>query len=120
MPPQTLNSHKGQLYNIKYYLISFKNPVVVSVLKHLNKIDSECRPDKHSAHLNPQMTQAGTHKHTHTHKSSHKLEYTHKRGRVLLKEYGGHRAWVGSEREREGGREEQTKKKMQRKRMKML
>lgn len=60
MPPHSLNCHKGQLHNIKYQK---KNSIVVSVLKHLSEIDSECRLDKRSAHPNPQMTHTGTHTH---------------------------------------------------------
>lgn len=53
--------------------MSFKNPIVVSVLKHLSEIDSECRPDKHSAQPNPQMTHTDMHKHAtmHTQASTH-------------------------------------------------
>lgn len=104
MPPHSLNCHKGQLHNIKYQ--KKKNTIVVSVLKHLSEIDSECRLDKHSAHPNPQMTHTGTH----TPSRVHKLKYTHKRGRVVLRGYSGHRAWVGSESERERGKNRQRQK----------
>lgn len=75
------------------------------MLKHLSEIDSECRPDNHSAH--PILL---THTDTHTHKGAHTCKYTLKWGRALLRVCSGHRAWVWSERERERERGTDTEK----------
>lgn len=54
--------------------MSLKNTIVVSVLKHLSEINSECRLDKHSAHPNPQMTHTATHTHKGTQTQVHTQE----------------------------------------------